>query len=589
MNIIQTNEVEFEINRELLSKDFRIFRLFFNSENYSELFGKIIKNKNLSSKILATTFEKSGNLCYVLTKENIRTDCLVDRIDCEELDTKNTPNQILLNLILFYCSKYYTNDRNEKIISNVDGNLYSFVEKYKNHFTALHLYFKETNGVITLNSDLTTFTKLTCFKGAIKEKVMKYPKYSITSSHQIIRVFDIDEDIYVRKSTDKDKKNNIQEFAISTAFFKTRVSHLCKIYETMMHSKYINFFEFKTEEYNLINDQYYKEHEKYIEKFSPTITIINKCNDSLYSDWLEYWFKLFGYSTQQSSSYGQYNVVIIPSANKEHNEMHHNYEVVKNCIVKSNIKTNDTKQNRNTMRSIVKTIINQLLIKEDIKDNKIDLFDFKKVNSFFVSTTIYDILYDNKTKRFSYSSLTTNNNGEITEIFLDKPVNILEGKIYTICNKILINKSAKIIRIDNEYFIINDIFKTLPMIDKLYDMIYGEEYIEINRKVDLVKNVFHCYLESGYKISDNKLFYFSNAGTPGLSIKKSIRNANIIREIHNIDNKPLKETTINLLLMTIYTTFVRYNVYSTQPFLFKYLDEIKRMEKEKSSDSIKND
>lgn len=582
MNKIQTNEIEFELNKLSIAKDFRLFKLSYDSEKYSALFGRIANNKALTDKILSTCYEKNGNNAFVLVKDNIKTECLLEGINIEECNIQQTEDVILLNLILFYHSKNNKSERNEKKISNVDGNLYSFVEKTSSYFTALKIYFKSINEKIVLNSDLTTFTRFSEFNKMMREKIAGYPKYILSDENRIERVNCDKGDVFVKKVIDEDKKNGITEFAVKNAFFKTRISHICEVYEIMTLSKYIDYFAFKTEYYNIVDNKYYKMHEEYVDKFNPIITIVDRCNDDEYSNWLKYWFEEFGYKTEISNDFGEYNVIIIPSDRKEHDELHHNYEIVKNCIVKYNIKTKDTRGNRITMRATVKTIVNQLLIKEDIKDRKIDLFNFKTIENLFKKITIYDISFDKKEKIFTFSSLSSDNQGNISNVVLNKTLNITDGEIYIFCLKTLKNKNAKVLKIDEKHFVIDsETLRTMPIIDKLYDMVYGENYTEISRKVDIVKEVYHCYLDSGYKYEGNKLYYFSNPLSPGLSVNKAMRNANTIRMIYSIDKEKINEDIIILLLNIIYTTFVRYNVYSTQPFFFKYLEEIKRMEREK--------
>ena len=163
----------------------------------------------------------------------------------------------------------------------------------------------------------------------------------------------------------------------------------------------------------------------------------------------------------------------------------------------------------------------------------------------------------------------------IKNYFYDKNVDIT---IKDFINEIKSNCKTKTIK--------NGVEKTTTNVfaDKLIDYydnlgIYRHEPFRRNNKI--LQNMLGCYNLSGLKIKENKLYFFIQPRNPSTNPKPSIQNANVIHCIQNITNETINENHKNILIQLLCVTFVKMDCYSTKPFLFKYLDEMGNIHREK--------
>ena len=346
-----------------------------------------------------------------------------------------------------------------------------------------------------------------------------------------------------------------------------------------MESKYIDYFGFKTKEFDTVDSTFFNEHEKYFKKFNIEITIIDKANNKEYLDSLVHFFNHFGYKTKISDKFGEYNVIIIPSQDKEYDIYHHYPNITKNCIICKNIPLTRKKSDYSTMRSIVDTIVNQLIIKKDLFNHRITLFNMNLINDLFSHLSVYEIIYDTKQKKYSFAKIKIDASGTILEMFPQKDLDI-DDNIYDMCFSSFQNKSGRLLEIDNEFFVVEgDSLKTLPIIEEIYDVVYRQNVL-IKRGKDIVRGMYNCYYESGYKVENSCFHYFSNALKPTVNVNRTVKNANIIRSIYPINDILLSKKHIEIFKNIIFTTFVRLNEYSVLPFLFKYISEVENINNE---------
>ena len=177
-------------------------------------------------------------------------------------------------------------------------------------------------------------------------------------------------------------------------------------------------------------------------------------------------------------------------------------------------------------------------------------------------------------------------------------INLIKEKVYGPIKKKEIWHKQGLIEIselfDNENKIIDtktfiDILKngteyTKKYANKLIAYFDNEEiyhYEKFRKAGTTLKKVFSCYDKSGYQMIDDLMYYIIQSTNPENPIDKTVENANLVYYIKNINKVPITEEQKNIFLWMLCVTFVKFKCYSTKPFLFKYLDEMENIEKEK--------
>lgn len=219
--------------------------------------------------------------------------------------------------------------------------------------------------------------------------------------------------------------------------------------------------------------------------------------------------------------------------------------------------------------SAVKTIINELLIKEDISNRKISLFDWKSLD--YQSNWTFGVKVDiNKISRYIF--MTVHSDG--TFEFSEQELNLFEMNEYSKLVEIFDTKSENngkvfgIIKNDNEEInvIYNTDLFTIPEIDKLYnELSNGNTYLRNKGKRT---QLLSACLDIKYFIQDNKYFYF--VGTIGNGMKATINASCKMKKIESYGDSSI---FFEKLLPLMNVTFVRNGQLTMYPFPFKYLRE----------------
>jgi len=218
----------------------------------------------------------------------------------------------------------------------------------------------------------------------------------------------------------------------------------------------------------------------------------------------------------------------------------------------------------------LKSVINEMMIKEDLKEEKISLFDWKLFNLGFMSFGLIEKI--DEVDRCFFMNINADGTFNISEQELDlfnmndyyKLLRIFEdSKTNGSSVKGLIRDSSGNINLIKE----TDWF-TIPEIDNIYlELLNGNNRLRGKEKRDALMTSsldIHTFEMAGQK----GLFYF--VGDIGEGMRPEIHRAANINGIECVDNAP--DLFSNLLpLMDV--SFVRNGQLTVIPFPFKYLRE----------------
>ena len=227
-------------------------------------------------------------------------------------------------------------------------------------------------------------------------------------------------------------------------------------------------------------------------------------------------------------------------------------------------------------------IIHDLLIKSDLQERKIRLFDWSSLR--FEEDMILGMATgDKKNQRYFFMNIHPNGSFDITE----QKIDLLSRSIYSECIDIFQAQSSsksdetiKGIVMDSKgnINIIKDTqWVTIPEIFKIrYELENGNTKL---RNEEKRTELFYDILDIKQFIYNNEEHYF--AGYMGHSIKPTLQCAVHIRKFEKYQNAP---SFLTKILPLMYVTFVRNNQLTVIPFPFKYLREhINSLQKSKGS------
>lgn len=218
----------------------------------------------------------------------------------------------------------------------------------------------------------------------------------------------------------------------------------------------------------------------------------------------------------------------------------------------------------------ISSILNEMLIKHDIENGKITLYDWNKIC--LKKDVIFGIKYrvDEELREDIFCFMTVHPDGSF-HFKVNDPSDIFDFNIFTKC-QIIFSGSEDICGIvvdENEQ--INVIKKTdwmtIPEIEKIWDE-FKQDRVHEFRSASGREEFLEGCLDIKMFEKDGGCYYF--VGTIGLGMQAKIAHAVNIRKIEPYDGAPL---FFEPLLPLMNTTFVHNQRLTVVPFPFKYLRE----------------
>lgn len=266
-------------------------------------------------------------------------------------------------------------------------------------------------------------------------------------------------------------------------------------------------------------------------------------------------------------SENNYNIRVIHNKSYYEGDKDPHDEIFPNCSVQ-HVTIEDMYDLR---ESALNTIVHEMLIKQDIVNKEVTLYDWKQLN--YKNSWTFGIMTDNKeTKTSKYLFMTVSIDGKF-EIY-ERKLDLLEIDEYSDMVQIFDSKSKSnqkaIGIIKNDKGEINIIKETglysIPEIENLrQELIEGNTHLRNKEKRE---QLLSACLDIKYFVNENSHYYF--VGTIGNGMRTTINNSCNIRNI-----SPYKNSTVFFkeLLPLMNVSFVRNGRLTIIPFPFKYLRE----------------
>lgn len=591
---IKTNKILFSPCIDKLETAYDIFCIT-TTDKYFKYGAEILDFNTIDTKIESIVFEK-GNKLYVLVKKGILSiselkkelakTAEYESITLTKVDFNTIPDQYLLQLLL----NALTNYENKYLkYNNLTGHLYCLhpswlinspkSEKQKIVWQIPCLEIKVSNS-LNLELNVRTFTsiKLKKMMNLNSEFLDNSPKYILNAKNTLTRVFDHADNYYILRQI-KGQRTTIPFMDIKNhrRFCKSKMGVLQDIlsrfherYNGLAEIKFDEICDYKAFEYDKCRAKENKN--KILETLNHIqIKIIDTiCNEESQSFCTDLQ-NLIKEKYQLKVSIGKkinnkaLNIRVIHNEDY-YNGIHDPYKKYVNTAVQ-HITLEDFKD---CAKFAVDAVIHELLIKQDLVNGKISLFNWPDLNFSDVLTFGIPINTENNMDKYIFMDIQPDGTFKFRELTLDLFSNDEYQKYCNILNNYKLQGhkiNGLIVFGDN---IINLLMETgqitIPEIELL-----SNELAANNRNLrgkDVRNKLLSASIDIKCFRKNNTGYYF--VGTIGNGMNYKISHAANIRSIIGVESSPI---LLEELMPLMNVLFVKNNQLTAIPFPFKYLNE----------------
>lgn len=591
---IITNQLVVELNRFDIEKKYDFFVLE-TSDKYIKHGAKILDISELDNNIKAIKFESGRKLQVMMYKSanNLRLlKEILGKVDggnaycIREISTDELEDNVLIQLLLNSLGTY---DTDVLKVNNLTGHLYCFHptwikhgrDKNKDVIWSVKCIEISVTKELCVNLNVRTFTS-ELLRNKItftKKKFEDYPKYVFSAKNTLRRKLDADNEIcFIMRQVD-DSKNEIKFLDISSqeSFAKTKMGVLQKMI-AMFNERFdgIAHIDYKRVEVaNKIDFSKKKarENEKKIKSLllENEVCIVDMIGDEyskMFCDDLKELLKVkYDVKTDiyKRVKKDRLNICLIHNK-KYYKGVNDPHDKVYEEATVQHITLEDFAGN---VENAITTVIHEILIKDDIMNGQLSLFDWSELNMReTISFGIQDKQGDDA--RYFFMEITP----EGSFVIKEQECNLFEMSEYYDCVDVFENAAVKseivcgLIRTaDRNINVIKETgLFTLPNIDNINRLLeQGDNKLRgKKRKEELLSSCLDVKL-----YEENGCQYFF-VGIIGEGMKPNIQRSALIRKIegHNGANVMFEK-----LLPLMNVSFVRNGQLTVLPFPFKYLRE----------------
>jgi len=606
------NRIIADINHQKIDEKFDFFEIK-TSEKYFDTGARILDDLIIEDLVKSVQFDL-GNKFYVMMnhddaneqkiKEVLKQNDKADYLSFEKVDSyKMYENQ----LIQLFLNGLYRSEHRKLRYNNLAGHLYCFnpnklIHKRGDSNTIWQIPCIDVKvtwqGNLTL--DVKTFSAVQallnkCSEGE-KSKIMKLPRYTLENNNTMRRSLKEDSNKlqYVMRTFGNGKQNiNFLTFDSAKTFVESKMGILAEVMEKLSHDYgeflKLNFAEigndYKSEEFTT---KIGNENDAYVEGslLKQPIKIIDLVKDE--------------YSTVEcekillmiQSKYPKVKSSIGKNFSKEalHIALIHDKEYYKRKGIADphdklhpgcSVQHITVEKALESLDAAFDNVIHNILIKEDLRNEKISLFNWNKMDfqeriSFGLADKISENAY-----RYIFMDIEPDGSFKIAPL----NHNLFSQNEYSKCIEIFDKvHSEKRNRTEPAKGIIKDSQGNINIIRDT-ELITLPEFQKIKEKLDSGDNKIRSneYLNSYFNACTNiKMFKDNGKSYYCVGIKKknfptNIPRATNIREIQAYDGAPV---LFEKLLPLMSVEFVRNGQLTVVPFPFKYLREWVEMNKE---------
>ena len=587
MTPIMSNKLKVEFNYKIIDELYDVFCLVTDKKYFK--FGAEILDIPLLDKNVCSICYESGKTLYILMKHDVENKLKLkeslskfpefDYLSIAIKKSGELSKEILLQLLF----NSLANFKSEELkFNNLSGHLYCFSPSWIEHRNKDYAIMKipcldvRIAKNCLLKFDVHTFTseELKNKMRFNKTKFEDYPKYVLSAYNTLRRKLKDDRDkAYIMKQAGNVKiEIPFMDIKNIDTFNQSKLGVIVKILE-QFEKRFSNCarveFEtipvYKTEDYTNVVA---KENRALIISRLKEVKIkIVDCIGEYYSQgFAEEIQKILLEKYFLKSTIGKriskdcLNIRVIHNAEYYRENDHHN-DVFDDVSVQ-HITYEDSRDN---VKNAIATIINELLIKDDLNKKKITLFDWDKLN--FDEDITFGMKSD-KEGIEKYYFMTVHRDGmfEISE----EELNLFKQQRYSeyvqiysdsnnICGMIIDHENNINVVKRTGWITMPEVFKIKKELASGNTKIRGKE-----KRDELMSSVLDI---KTFKI-DNEQYYFS--GMIGNGMRWTINKAANIRKIECLGSSTLM---FDKLLKLMNVTFVRNGQLTVIPFPFKYLRE----------------
>lgn len=590
---IKTNKLSYTINKELLFNKYDIFRItttdkFFKNGAY------IIDAPFLSNNVISVLFSSGKNFFVLMKHSDTNITQLkkalsdaegADRITLSNISNTDLSDEVVLQLLLNSLGNY---ESSLLKFNNLTGHLYCFHPNWlvRGRKSEADVIFKvpclelKITSNYRLNLEVHTFTsEMLRNKIEFKKKRFEdYPKYVFSAHSTLRRKLKGDtEPSFIMRQT-KNSKTEIPFLDIQNIdrFNQSKMGILALVIENfnekfsnIAHLEFANITTYESLNYTRVTANESKQ--VIAKRLEDTPIKIIDCINDKYSEifskeicdllFLKYGIKS---SCGKRVSKDCLNIRII------HNTAYYKdsddpYSVFDNAAVQ-HITFEDFAECR---EFAISTVIHEMLIKDDLKNEQISLFDWKSLQ--FTSDIDFGIeTTDENGNKYIFMTIHPDGSFSISE----QPLNLFEVNKYSQCLEIFENAKINLEKIHgiirDSYGNINIIkdtgWFTIPEIHNIKkELSNGNTKLRGKEKRDELLS--SCLDIKMFKQNNSEYFF---VGTIGNGMRWIINRAANIRKIEPFEDSLLM---FEKLLPLMNVTFVHNGQLTIIPFPFKYLRE----------------
>ena len=591
---IKINKLAYSLNRQEIERRYMYFALE-TSDKYIKRGAYILDATSLDSNIKSVCFE-SGRKALIMMEQSeecrVSLKNLIGKVEggssLSIIDVKvsDIPDNVLVQLMLNALSSY---DSNILKFNNLTGHLYCFHPEWMKHGKDKNediiwkipcLEFKVTKDCL-IEMKVRTFTserlkKKISFK---HKKFEEYPKYIISKDNTLRRRLPEEtESGFIMRQIDGTKSEiPFLDFQNEGKFDQCKVGTLLKVmnafnkkYDSLAHvecdyaetTQRIDFCK------KAIKENDVRVREILNERGVHIVDLIGDDYSDIFSDELRtLLIKKYGIEVTigKRVKKEELNICVIHNAEYYEGAMDPHEKEYPDIAIQ-HVTLEDFASNA---EFAISTVVNEVLIKKDLEDGKISLFDWEQLG--FSDQISFGIQSeDEDCSRYYFIKIQPNGSFEIHE----QEFTLFEMNEYTDCVNIFEDAKTKgeivkgLIR-DHEgkINIIKDTgIITLPEAEEIKQLLsVGDTKLRgKERREELLSSCLDIkmYEENG------KQFYY--VGTIGEGMRWVIPRAANVRSIEGYNDAPLM---FERLLPTMSVTFVHNGQLTVLPFPFKYLRE----------------
>ena len=599
MNRIQTNKLVVDLNIDMLSNSYDVFKIktcethFGKGKNAAKLVDDFVNEKF----VLSVVYDHGNSFYMMLRKSNGNRISIskalkrfqgTENVSLEEVSISMVPQNIMVQLLMNSLGSY---EGSILGFHNVTGHFFmhhpSWIKSKGKQLIALELKVTKDMLLVWFVRTFTSISQQKLIRFG-KKKFGDYPEYVIGKDRLLKRIEKgSDPGAFILRQIG-DKKSNIKFLEIDTIdnFRKTKMGVICDCIDKfnttfcgMAHIEFDSLSEYQEEQ---VSARLVREMEKQFERLSSfhRVVLIDSVLDSTSPLCIEALKQKLTdrfnceVSTLKRPRTGSINIILIhEDAYYDGKEDLHD-KVYTSCAVQHiTIETvahlMDSDDDKDSgWKSVLDCIMQEAIIKEDIYSKHISLVNWTDYG--YTEKLIFGICHNDKDEKQRYYFMTISPDGRFT---IEEQENTLfEQNNYQDCIEIFGKEDVVgVVKKGEDINVIhNTNLRTIPEIELIKDRLKnGDNKL---RNKESREELFPAITDiKSFAENEHSLYYFS--GIIGAGMRNVIPTAVNIRMV---DAYRFSKLFFDDLLKLMAVTFVRNGQLTIMPFPFKYLIEFVR-------------